>query len=141
MNETKYKVMQVDWANEEQCLRHIRSAVFIKEQHVPEEMEWDEYDETCSHVLVHYQEEAIATGRLLENGQIGRMAVLKKYRKQGVGSLVLNKLLTIARNKRLDNIFLNAQVEAIEFYKQFGFEEEGDVFDDAGIPHKRMVKH
>ena len=107
---------------------------------MPEELEWDEHDESCVHVLASIDNEVVATGRLLETGQIGRMAVLKSYRKQGVGSKILEKLLLIAESTDLKEVFLNSQLTAIEFYNKFGFKEEGGIFDDAGIPHKRMTK-
>ena len=133
-------VKAVSWQNEEKSLRHIRTLVFIEEQHVPVELEWDEYDDTCIHVLAINNNVALATGRLLETGQIGRMAVLKPYRKQGVGSKMLEQLLSTAESKNMNSVFLYSQIDAIGFYKRFGFEEEGAIFDDAGIPHKKMVK-
>jgi predicted GNAT family N-acyltransferase len=140
MNNETLKVEQVSWRNEKSKLRHIRTTVFVEEQQVPEELEWDEYDEKCIHVLASINNEFVATGRLLETGQIGRMAVLKPNRKQGVGSKILEKLLLIAESSGLETVFLNSQVDAIGFYNRFGFKEEGGVFDDAGIPHKRMTK-
>ena len=134
------KIEVVKWHDAENHLRQIRANVFIEEQNVPEELEWDEYDQDCVHVIVWTNNIAIATGRLLEAGQIGRMAVLKKYRNTGIGKKVLAKLLSIAEVKNLENVFLHSQVKAIEFYKKFGFEVEGDVFDDAGIPHIKMTK-
>lgn len=133
-------VEQVKWQEDESHLRYIRTTVFIEEQNVPVELEWDEYDETCVHVIAKMNNEYIATGRLLETGQIGRMAVLKPYRKTGIGSKVLEKLLAIAKSMKLQSVFLNSQLDAISFYKKYGFEEEGGIFDDAGIPHKKMTK-
>ena len=71
MNKESLKVKQVKWQDEESHLRHIRTTVFIEEQQVPEDMEWDEYDKTCVHVLATINNKPIATGRLLETGQIG----------------------------------------------------------------------
>jgi predicted GNAT family N-acyltransferase len=140
MSDAEYKIEQVKWQDRESHLRHIRTLVFIEEQNVPEDMEWDECDETCIHIIVEKDNEYIATGRLLETGQIGRMAVLNAYRKSGVGSAMLAKLLSIAESKDMASVFLNAQIDAISFYKKFEFEEEGGVFDDAGIPHRKMTK-
>ncbi len=133
-------VEQVKWNEMESHLRHIRTIVFIEEQNVPEEMEWDEYDETCIHVVAKINNEFVATGRLLETGQIGRMAVLKSHRQSGIGSKILENILSIAESKNMKSVFLNSQIDAVDFYKKFGFEEEGDVFDDAGIPHRKMNK-
>ena len=140
MNEIKFTVDQVTWQDRESHLRDIRTAVFIEEQNVPVEMEWDEFDEGCVHVVAVIEGDTIATGRLLETGQIGRMAVLKPYRKTGVGSEIIEKILTIAKSMNMKTVFLHSQVNAVNFYKKFGFKEEGPVFDDAGIPHRKMQK-
>ena len=140
MNSKNILVEQVRWKDKEETLRHIRTVVFIDEQNVPEELEWDEYDEACQHFLASIGNDVIATGRLLDSGKIGRMAVLKPYRNQGVGSKVLESILTVAKEMKMISVFLFAQIDAINFYKRFGFEEEGAIFDDAGIPHKKMNK-
>jgi predicted GNAT family N-acyltransferase len=140
MNNEPCQVEQVSWQEKEAILKHIRTVVFLEEQHVPEELEWDDEDKVCVHVLAKVNDEYIATGRLLDSGQIGRMAVLKPYRKKGVGSAMLKKILFIAELNNMNSVFLNAQVDAVDFYKKFGFIEEGDVFDDAGIPHLKMTK-
>ncbi len=140
MSEVDCSVVQVKWQDMESYLRRIRTNVFIEEQNIPEEMEWDEHDKNCTHVIVKINGNYVATGRVLETGQIGRMAVLKPYRQMGIGSKILIKLLSIAAAKMLKAAFLNSQLDAIGFYKKFGFEEEGSVFDDAGIPHRKMKK-
>ena len=139
MNKNVVKIEQVNWQDAEAELRDIRTTVFIEEQSVPEELEWDEYDESGVHVLAKIENKAIATGRLLHTGQVGRMAVLKLYRKQGVGSKIIKEILSIADKMQMNIVFLHSQVDAIAFYQKFGFEEEGGVFDDAGIPHKKMI--
>ncbi len=133
--------MQVSWRDMEPCLRDIRTRVFIEEQHVPEELEWENDDIDAVHLIVKKNNDYVATARLLNSGQIGRMAVLKPYRRCGVGKKMLEKLLSIAETMGLKTVFLNAQVEAIDFYKKFGFQEHGDMFDDAGIQHMRMNKN
>ncbi len=138
MNKAGFNIEQVQWSDKEQQLRQIRTTVFIEEQKVPEDMEWEVEDKTCVHLLVTQGAESIATARLLNNGQIGRMAVLKQHRKTGVGAAMLKRLLSIAEAMGLETVFMNAQVEAIGFYEKYGFEVEGDVFDDAGIPHRKM---
>lgn len=140
MNNENLKIKQVKWQDNKVQLSYVRKLVFVEEQQVPEELEWDEYDEIANHVLATINNNPVATGRLLESGQIGRMAVLKPHRKQGVGRSILEKILSIAESKSIKSVYLNSQVDAIEFYKKFGFEEEGGVFDDAGIPHKKMIK-
>lgn len=134
------EVLQVSWRDMETSLKRIRSQVFIEEQNVPEELEWEEEDLSAVHLLAKANAHYIATARLLDTGQIGRMAVLKPYRLSGVGNAMLVKLLTVAEDKNMKRVFLNAQVTAMGFYKKQGFIEEGKVFDDAGIPHHRMSK-
>lgn len=106
---------------------------------MPVELEWDGLDADCIHVLAVIGEKPIGTARLQLNGHIGRMAVLKEWRKQGVGSALLQRLLTEIRNRLIQPAMLNAQTDAVGFYQKFGFQAEGDVFMDAGIPHVQMV--
>ena len=131
-----------DWNNCEALLSDIRRAVFINEQKVPEELEWDEFDTSAQHVLVlDSLNKPVATGRIKADGHIGRMAVLKKYRKQGIGSAILLVLLDLASQRTLEKVYLHAQVSAIPFYLKHGFVCDGDEFMDAGIPHKTMYKY
>ena len=81
---------------------------------------------------------AVGTGRLLPDGRIGRMAVLKGWRGSGAGSAVLAELLRMAQAAGFRSVVLNAQTHAIGFYARFGFQPEGDVFLEAGIPHRAM---
>jgi predicted GNAT family N-acyltransferase len=113
--------------------------VFIEEQRVPEALEWDDVDERCYHVLaVSDDGSPIGTGRLLPDGHIGRMAVLREWRGQGVGSAILEMLLDLARKDGLQTLALNAQTHAVGFYAQHGFSLFGDEFIEAGIPHRKM---
>lgn len=140
MNPNSVEIKQVRWRDEQQTLKQIRTEVFVKEQNVPEELEWDDDDQTCVHVLAMYNKQAIGTARLLTSGQIGRMAVLADHRHNGVGTALLQRLLVIAGENKLTAVFMNAQVDAIDFYRKSGFIEQGEVFNEASIPHKRMVK-
>ncbi len=134
------EVLQVSWQGMEPHLRDIRTKVFIEEQNVPEDLEWEEADHNAVHLLVKTAGHYVATARLLNTGQIGRMAVLKPYRLLGVGSAMLVKLLSIAEKNNMQSVILNAQLDAMAFYKKQGFKVESDVFDDAGIPHRKMSK-
>ena len=121
-------------------LRQVRESVFILEQHVPVELEWDGIDADCVHALAMSEDgQAIGTGRLLQDGHIGRMAVLREWRNQGVGKQLMDFLMTEARNKHYPLLLLNSQVSAVAFYERFGFVTRGDEFDEAGIPHLEMV--
>jgi predicted GNAT family N-acyltransferase len=122
-------------------IKAVREQVFIREQHVPEELEWDEHDAEAIHlVALDKNEQVIATARLLADGHIGRMAVLETWRKHGVGSAMLAKLLLIAQQRQLTRVFLHAQTSAVGFYEHHGFKALGDEFMDAGIPHRYMQK-
>ena len=140
MAKPSYIVKEVEWRLYEKALKEIRKAVFVVEQNVPLEIEWDGKDATAIHVLaIDVLDAHLGTARLLPTGQIGRMAVLRKYRKLGIGSALLVHLLNISREHKIQDVFLNAQVDAIDFYKRFGFIETGDIFMEAGIKHKKMV--
>lgn len=122
-------------------IKTVRETVFIQEQHVPEELEWDGLDEAASHVIaLDSHGQIIGTARLLDNGHIGRMAVLPQWRHHGVGSAMLSALLRLARQKHLTRVFLHAQTTAIDFYTRHGFSVQGEEFMDAGIPHRHMER-
>jgi len=134
-----FVVRTADWVADGEMLRAVRTEVFVEEQQVPPELEWDEEDRHAWHVLATTAEgAAVATGRLLRDGHIGRMAVLKQWRGKGAGAAVLTELLRIAHAVGLDDLALNAQTHAIGFYARFGFQAEGETFLEAGIPHRVM---
>lgn len=117
----------------------VREAVFVTEQGVPPAMEYDQWDAVSQHaVALGPDGEAVGTGRLLPDGHIGRMAVLKTWRGRRVGTMLLLHLMEAARKAGLPTLVLNAQRSAEGFYHRFGFLAEGDTFMDAGIPHVRM---
>lgn len=135
-----YTVRTADWDSDKQNLSDIRRKVFIEEQRVPEELEWDEFDAGSHHILaIDSNNQPIGTGRIKPDGQIGRMAVLKQWRHQGVGKAMLEALLKYAREAHYQHIYLHAQLTAIPFYEKFGFIIDSDEFMDAGIPHKTMI--
>lgn len=135
----RYRVQWVDWRTESEMPRRVRRAVFIDEQHVPEALEWDEWDERSVHLLACTTAgEPVGTGRLLPDGSIGRMAVLSGWRRQGVGSALLTALVALARARGDAVVRLSAQTHAIPFYVRFGFEPEGSEYLDAEIPHRVM---
>jgi predicted GNAT family N-acyltransferase len=120
----------------------VRTAVFIREQNIPAELEMDDMDALCVHgVAFDQQGQAVATGRLLPDAHIGRMAVLKEFRGQGLGEQVLAALCTAAKQRGQLIVRLNAQISAENFYTQLGFEREGEEFIEAGIVHISMLKH
>jgi predicted GNAT family N-acyltransferase len=127
-----------DWDSQRDAARAVRYEVFVVEQKVPVELEWDEMDAQCVHALVFDCEEAVATGRLLPDGHIGRMAVRKSARGQGIGGMILDALIEQARWRGDRAVMLNAQTHAEPFYARYGFVREGEEFMEAGIPHIHM---
>lgn len=140
MPEAGFTVRTARWPDDEPALRLVREQVFVAEQGVPLELEWDGLDAAARHVLAMTAEGPVGTGRMLADGHIGRMAVLAPWRGRGVGSALLARLIHDARAAGLARVWLDAQTRAVSFYEQFGFNAEGREFLDAGIPHRRMVR-
>ena len=133
------RVEITDWARAEAQVMPVRMAVFVVEQGVPEDIERDEFDAVSRHAIARDEAGAVvATGRLLPDGHIGRMAVAAPLRGKGVGGAVLEALVAEAARAGLAAVALNAQVHALAFYRRHGFVEYGDVFMEAGIPHRAM---
>jgi predicted GNAT family N-acyltransferase len=131
----------VAWPEARAAARPIREAVFVAEQGVPVEIELDDWDERSEHALAYDAAgTAIGTGRLLPDGHVGRMAVVRAARGQGVGGLLLAALVERARARGMRRVALNAQTHAVPFYARFGFAVEGEAFTEAGIPHVAMVR-
>lgn len=129
-----------DWTNDCETLKAIRHSVFIEEQNVPVDLEWDGLDERCVHFLVIIDDRAVATARFKPDGQIGRMAVVSTWRRKNIGSRLLEYILAYAEQSRFTKVYLHAQTQVMEFYLKHGFEAEGNEFIDAGIPHCTMFK-
>ncbi len=136
---TEFYIKEVTWSTHEPALKLIREQVFITEQQVPEALEWDEHDIDATHWLaLDDEQQAVGCARLLDNGTIGRMAVVKTWRGKGVGSALLNAIVTRCQQSGLRVIKLSAQVHAIPFYEQAGFVVTSDPYLDANIPHVDM---
>ena len=136
-----FQLVQGSWQEYRRELGVVRRAVFIEEQCVPEELEWDEFDESCHHVLVtDPANRPVGTGRIKPDGHIGRMAVLNDCRGQGIGSAILAAMLGYAKQQHYPRVFLHAQITAIPFYEKYGFIVCSTRFMDAGIPHKSMSR-
>ena len=129
------------WAEAQSLVKPLRYQVFVIEQKVPEDMEWDEFDEIAWHAIVTADNQTIGTGRLIMHdriAKIGRMAVQSSRRNQGIGKRILNALIETAKEKRAQECLLHAQVHVIAFYAKEDFEPHGPIFDEAGIPHVEM---
>ena len=132
------EIQIVDWHDRHEALKAIRKSVFIDEQHIPKDLEWDGRDTECTQFLLTADTAPVATARLTPEGQIGRMAVLKNFRGKGIGSRLLAAVIEQAKHAGHKQVFLHAQVSVIDFYKAHGFTAYGDVFIDAGIEHRSM---
>lgn len=138
-------ILIVDWRTHAQELSRIRREVFIEEQRVPQSEEWDGLDESAIHFLAVRDKNAVGCARLLiENHasqtrfHIGRVAVVKSSRQQGIGRLLMQCVLDYCHAHAPYPIFLNAQTERRRFYEYLGFIAKGNEFIDAGIPHISM---
>jgi YbgC/YbaW family acyl-CoA thioester hydrolase len=133
------------WEELEPDARAIRTEVFVDEQKIPAEMEWDEADRNAVHALARNRlGMALATGRLAQPApgvaKIGRMAVRQSARGSGVGRAVLDALARVAKERGDREVVLNAQVSAAAFYTRAGFSARGPLFDEAGLPHVEMAR-
>ena len=136
-----FSIRLYTWDEARPEARRIRELVFVREQGVPLELELDDQDPRCDHALAYAADgSAVGTGRLLPDGHIGRMAVLKEWRGKSVGALLLQALMEQARQRRHARVRLNAQTYAAGFYRHYGFEVSGPEFMDAGIPHVPMQR-
>jgi predicted GNAT family N-acyltransferase len=136
----KIRVRVADWQKDNADIRRIREAVFIAEQSVPPELEWDAEDASALHFLALEGDYPIGTARLLPDGEIGRLSVLKDWRGLKVGDALLKAVITEAENRDLKEQKLSAQVYATAFYERFGFTVVSEEFLEAGLPHVDMVR-
>ena len=126
------------WSAAKAEAQRIRFTVFVEEQGVPPELEMDDMDPHCVHALAFEGSEAVGTGRLLPDGHIVRMAVLKSWRGRGVGAALVRRLIDAARERGDAAVVLSAEVHALGFYQAHGFTAYGPVYEEAGIPHQEM---
>ncbi|WP_397606771.1 GNAT family N-acetyltransferase [Silanimonas sp.] len=136
-----FRVEPADYTVDFADLRAVREPVFVIEQQVPIEEEWDELDPQCRHVIARdAANRPIGTGRLTPERKIGRMAVLAEWRGKGVGDALMEALMDEARALGWPEVSLNSQTHAMPFYARHGFEAFGEEFMEAGIPHRKMRK-
>jgi len=137
-----YRIVDADWSRDQAGIRTVRQAVFVEEQGIPESLEWDGSDAECRHVLALAEAaaEVVATGRLMADGRIGRMAVLQAWRGCGVGRALLERLQQRALRTGLRDVYVHARLEVAGFYSDAGFELAGQPFVTAGIVHVAMTK-
>jgi len=141
MTPATLKFKLYDWNNAKKTLIPLRRSIFIKEQLVPEELEWDNLDSEATHVALLFNNDLIGCARLLFIDRImrlERMAVIKPRRKQGFGTKLVYEIIQIAKKRNIKEIKISSQIQAMAFYQKIGFIEEGKIFIDAGIKHKKM---
>lgn len=135
---SKVIIQQVTWQKAENQLRAVRTPVFIEEQFVTAEFEWDDIDVSAVHLLATYESHPIACLRIIHYQKIGRMAVIKQWRGIGLGASLLVEAINICRKHGTNSIHLSAQTHAINFYQKAGFKQMSDEYCDVDIPHVDM---
>lgn len=138
MSQFTDQIKQGTWAELKADAKAIREQVFIIEQNISPEDEWDEQDPISLHFILYREGQAIATARLLADNSIGRVAVLKAYRGLGLGLFIMQAIIAEAQREGRSELHLSAQVHAVEFYRALGFEQQGEVYLDCNIPHITM---
>lgn len=134
-----YQVKHGRWDQLQQDAKLIRTQVFICEQGITEADEWDDQDVISQHFVIYDQDQPIATARLLQNHSVGRVAVVKAYRGQGLGQMIMLEIISYAQKQGLSVLTLSSQVHAISFYEKLGFTVQGNSYDECGIPHIEMT--
>lgn len=138
---TEMHIEEGDWKTLQHDCERVRLMVFVAEQHVPKEEELDEWDAKSRHFIARdAQHMVMGCARLLPTGQIGRLAVLKPFRKRGVGGALLEAVLRSAKAAGMREVWMHAQTHAEGFYVAHGFAPEGERFMEAGIEHIMMRK-
>ena len=136
---TTVSVVSGDWKTYQHECERVRDMVFVAEQKVPRELEFDEDDHSAEHfVAIDARKMVMGCARLLDDGRIGRVAVLRPFRRRGIGRVLMEAVLERAKARGMASVYLGAQVQAQPFYEQLGFKPYGNVFDEAGIPHQMM---
>jgi predicted GNAT family N-acyltransferase len=134
-----FRVRIVEWSEAGSLLSSVRTSVFVTEQQVPVEIERDGRDTECVHVLAEDAEGTpVGAGRLMPDGRIGRMAVLREWRGAGVGGAMLHALMAEAKRRGHRGTHLHSQAHAKAFYERHGFIVDGDEYLEAGIAHVLM---
>lgn len=121
-------------------IKNVRNTVFTDEQHIDPDLDFDGQDRDAVHVLILCNGKYVGTGRMLKDGHIGRLAVLKEYRGQGLGAKMVLSLVKEAENRGVKRIYLGAQKHAVGFYKKLGFSVYGDPYTEVNIEHIYMEK-
>ena len=134
-------IKRASWIEDEIAIKSVRISVFVKEQQIPFEVDFDTQDATAKHWLaVDANNQPVGTARMLSDGHFGRMAVLKNYRNHGIGRLIMAAVSDYAAVSGMREVYLYAQLTAMPFYQSLGFTPYGKVFLEAGLEHIAMLK-
>ncbi len=133
-----HEIRIANYAKQRSEIERIRVRVFVEEQGVPPELEMDELDEDALHLLAWRSGVAVGTARLTPDGHIGRVAVLPEYRGQHIGRSLMEAMMELATQSGRQQVEISAQIQAKGFYHSLGFQEKGDAYMEAGIPHIAM---
>jgi predicted GNAT family N-acyltransferase len=138
-------IKQVNYIQEIESIKMIRQIVFQEEQGVDPILEFDGYDEICQHLLAYLDNQPVGTTRIRfideTTAKIERVAVLSHARGQGIATELMKVSLTLIKDSNCTKVIVNAQEYIKEFYQKLGFEIIGDRFEEAGIPHVKMIKY
>lgn len=138
LSSSELRIVAGSWAELAADAKPIREVVFIQEQQIAPEDEWDAEDSVSTHFVAYLQDQPVATARLLRNNSIGRVAVLKSARGHKVGQRLMQCVMDTARAEGRQLVKLSSQVHAIGFYQALGFQVQGEEYLDCGIPHIDM---
>jgi len=137
-------IKKVDTLQELSDAQEVRRQVFIEEQGIKREEEFDGLDQNSDHIIVYGNNVPVGTARIRYKNDVlaklERIAVLKSYRGRGIGRGIVKASLKLAQTKGASEVTLHAQQSAIGFYEKLGFQQEGEPFEEAGIPHIAMSK-
>ena len=133
------EIVPVGWEESSDLLLAVRREVFVREQGVSEEIEIDGHDPRQSHYLARLPDGTpVGSARLSDDGRVGRVAVLRQFRRHGIGRAIMDHVIQDAKSRGLTEMYLHSQLSAVEFYKALGFCEEGEIFLEADIEHVQM---
>jgi predicted GNAT family N-acyltransferase len=141
MRELEYLAVDFDGPYHDSIVK-LRYEVFVDEQKVPVEIELDDHDPVCGHLVAVDADKVVGTLRMIDSDKtmrIGRLCVKADTRHRGIASRLMEMALSHARKSKYKNVVLDSQIDTIAFYEAFGFLAQGPVFDDGGIDHRKMV--
>jgi predicted GNAT family N-acyltransferase len=136
------QVTVTDFHSQYDAIRTVRTNVFIVEQQIPVELEYDDDDHHCLHAVAWQDQAPVGTARLdvRQDGRIGRVAVIKQFRRRGIGTLLMEALEQEARSRGLSKLWFHSQISAVPFYQALGYQAYGEEYMEANIPHVSMEK-